>query len=291
MGTEMETRTIPPDAEGDAFLRALQTFPWARVTVTCVLPQGFDTSEDLPDRLRGAMGARLSEQPSNSDAALLHQLIVDDQDMGEDITRPFTIQCNDLAGRVEIRVHLAGMAANMMVVTGFALRAALAGGVRMGRNNRRRVGLECSPPVFERRMGFETRSTTRPDRLHLRLTTPLSLRRGARGIAGSIDTLPLNIEQRFRRLAADWHFPVEVPSRIPPRLSWSGALEESGLGATTYEHWSRFRTEPARVPAVRGTALLYGNCRPFLPLLAFAEVFHAGSSTAFGLGRIEYSAT
>lgn len=275
---------------GSALEEALSGFPWACVAVDCTLPRGFEDGPDLPDRVRGAMGARLREQPAGSDGALLHALMFpeDDADGG---TRPFTLQCDHARDRLAIRLNLAGRVANLSVVAGFALRAALAGGIRMATENRRRVALDPSAPRFARHLGFEIRGVARPDRLHLRAVTPLALRRGRSGIAGSIDTLPVNIERRFRGLCQDWHEPVVGASGIPSRFSARLDLADSAMTPMIFDHWSNARSEPSRVACVRGEAVAYGDCRVFLPLLAFAAVFHAGSSTALGLGRIEHAAS
>lgn len=282
----------------DAFEAALATFPWASVRLTCALPPEFADLPDLPDRLRGAIGNRLRERPTGSDAALLHKLMYGDGEGRDGAVRPVVLQTDRQGNMLTVRLHLAGTAANLMVTAGHALRAALTGGVRMGTDIRYHVALDPGPPMFARHLGFVDNSPAGADRLYLHLATPLSLRMG-KGRTGnasvsttpSIQTLPWNIESRFRRLAKAFHRPVTAASGIPRRLSDLLALTEDTTYPVTFLHYSKSHRDPVPISAVGGELIHAGRCYVYLPLFAFARVFHAGSGTAFGLGRIEYAAT
>lgn len=283
----------------DPFQAALATFPWASVTLTCALPAEFAELPDLPDRLRGAIGNRLRERPAGGDAALLHSLMHDDKEGLDAAIRPVVLQ-TDRGGNsmLQVRLNLAGTAANLMVTAAHALRAALMGGIRMGTDIRYRVALEPGPPEFARHVGFADNSQSGADRLYLRLATPLSLRIGkahgkivSTATAPSIQNLPWNIESRFRRLSGAFHLPVTAPSGIPRRLTDLLEATEDATYPQPFIHYSRSHRDPVLIPAVQGHMIYAGRCQVYLPLLAFARVFHAGSGTAFGLGRIEYAAS
>ena len=282
------------------FQTALATFPWCSVTLTCPLPAEFADMPDLPDRLRGAIGNRLRERPPGGDAALLHGLMHAGSDGKTEMVRPVVLQTDRHNNTLVVRLHLAGTAANLMVTASHALRAALTGGIRMGTEIRYRVALDPGPADFARHLGFTDNSPAGADRLYLRLSTPLSLRIGRNRAAArtpdastatSISTLPWNIESRFRRLAAAFHRPVTVPSGIPRRLTDLLVLADDRTYPHIYLHYSKSHRDPIPVSGIGGELILSGRCQPYLSLLAFARVFHAGSSTAFGLGRIEYAAT
>lgn len=291
-GFFVEDRASSPETVTSitALRAALDRFPWNCVRVFTELPSGFTDFPDLPDRIRGAVGRQLGAQPSQSDAGLLHGMMVGDAEP-EDAPRPFTIQCDREGRRLAVTINLAGTAANLIVDACFALRRALAAGIRMGPDMRQRASLEPSRPTFQRRLGFAGPEPARGDRLHLRLLTPLSIRRGGLGIVGSLDTLPTNLANRFLRLSARWHEPIAGPIALPRRLSDLIAPITEHTYPMIYTHYSKTRPEPLRIAAIRGEASFAGNHTRFLPLLRFAEVFHAGSGTALGLGRLRVTSS
>jgi hypothetical protein len=288
----MRDRTKPPAmaAAITASPAALGRFPWICLRVFTELPYGFTDFPDLPDRIRGAIGRQLGAQPSQSDAGLLHTMMVGDVEP-EDGPRPFTLQCDREGRRLAVTINLAGSAANLIVDASFALRRALAAGIRMGPDMRQRVSLEPSRPTFRRYLGFAGPEPTHGDRLHLRLLTPLSIRRGGAGIVGSLDTLPANLANRFLSLSARWHEPIAEPIALPRRLSDLIAPIAEHTYPMIYTHYSKTRPEPLRIAAIRGEASYAGNHARILPLLRFAEVFHAGSGTALGLGRLRVTSS
>lgn len=269
---------------------SLNAFPWASVRVSTKLPEGFDDYPDAPDRIRGAVGRQLQAQPSRSDAGLLHRFMFE-QDDGLDEARPFTIQCDRRGRTMFVTLNLAGYAANLIVVGCQALRHALAAGIRKGPDDRHRAALEPSRPTFHRHLGFDAMQEASEDRLHIRLLSPLSVRRGTAGMAGSLDTLPTNLVQRFCRLSALWHMPFDGSATIPGRLSDCLTPIDEDLFPLNYKHYSKNRAAPSIYPAVRGTVAYSGNHRCFLQLFRFGEVFHAGSGTALGLGRLLVTAS
>ena len=157
----------------------------------------------------------------------------------------------------------------------------------MGPDMRRRVSLEPSQPIFRRRLGFYAPVSGRGERLHLRLLTPLAIRRGSAGIVGSLDTLPTNLANRFARMTARWHEPLVEPITLPRRLSDRLSPITEDTFPVMYLHYSKARPEPVRIVAIRGEASYQGSHACFMPLLRFAEIFHAGAATAFGLGRLQ----
>ncbi len=282
------------------FQTALAEFPWASVALRCDLPPEFAEIPDLPDRLHGAIGNRLRDRPPGGDAERLYTLMYGTHESGQDAVRPVVVQTDRDGNALTVRIHLAGTAANLMVTAGHALRAALAGGIRMGPDVRYRVMLDPGPPNFARHLGFAESSPPGADRLYIRIATPTSLRMGKgrswsdgaeKGTLASLGNLPWNIESRIRRMAAAFHRPIAGPSGIPRRFSDLLDLTEDRTISENYLHYSKSHREPVEIPAVVGEMIFSGRCHAYLQLLAFARIFHAGSGTAFGLGRIEYAAS
>ncbi|NYS26048.1 CRISPR system precrRNA processing endoribonuclease RAMP protein Cas6 [Rhodobacteraceae bacterium 2376] len=258
---------------------------WARVQVSATSPEPLRDSVTLPDRIRGALGRALADHKTHRDAAALHRILFGAVAQDGSSLRPFTIQCDSRGGRTEVTLNLLGGAASLLDAAGAGLVAALQGGIRVAPNNKRRALLQCEDPVFERHVGFTPCGPGSATRLHIRLVTPLLLRHGRHGVAGSLDPLPHVIARRLHWLSRLWtDTGVDVTS--PGPLSQGLRVHEARLHPVNYQRYSRTHPEGMQFVMLGGSIVFIGNPMPFMPLLAFAEVFHAGSMTAQGAGRL-----
>ena len=71
------------------------------------------------------------------------------------------------------------------------------------------------------------------------------------------------------------------------RFSGGWELAGSGLAWRDLPHYSARQKEAMRLGGVSGSMVLSGTFSPYeYALLRFAEIFHAGKNTNFGLGRL-----
>lgn len=258
---------------------------WARVRIGAASPEPLRDGLTLPDRIRGALGSALADQQVHRDAAALHRILFGAAAQDGGTLRPFTIQCDSRDARTEVTLNLLGGAASFLDAAGAGLIAALRGGIRIAQNNKRRVPLRCEDPVFERHVGFTPCGPGSANRLHIRLVTPLLLRRGRHGVAGTLDDLPHVIARRLHWLSRLWT-DTEVDVQSPGRMSRRLRVQETRLHPVSYERYSRSHPDGMHCVMLGGSIVYVGNPMPFMPLLAFAEIFHAGSMTAQGAGRL-----
>jgi hypothetical protein len=72
------------------------------------------------------------------------------------------------------------------------------------------------------------------------------------------------------------------------RFSGGWDISESSLVWRDYTHYSARQKQPMRLGGLTGTMVLSGEFSPYeYALLRFAEIFHAGKNTNFGLGKID----
>lgn len=264
---------------------------WGRVAISARPARPLKDLDGAPDRIRGALGAALRDRATHRDAAALHRVLFGGGG-GETRPPPFTLHTDaaDAADDLRVTLNLFGAAANYLVAAAEGLDLALRGGIRSGPDSPARITFTCAAPVFGRRSGFPAPTPPRPTGLRLRLRTPLYLGRSDGTVHGSIDALPEAIAHRMGLLAADWTTAPPMPP-APLRLSEHLRIEEHSIRPVPFERWSQSHPHPIRKVMFSGEAVFSGDPTPFLPLLAFAAVFHAGKMTAHGPGRIGWVAT
>jgi hypothetical protein len=123
--------------------------------------------------------------------------------------------------------------------------------------------------------------------LMLRLRSPLRFKTGGRYTGTfSAGELALSLHRRAQTLCSQYGLndgSVPVPGSAP---GWE--ITENHLAWQDYTHYSARQKQPMHLGGLTGHLTLSGVFTPYeYALLRFAELFHAGKNTAFGLGKID----
>jgi hypothetical protein len=129
--------------------------------------------------------------------------------------------------------------------------------------------------------------------LMLRFMSPLRFKTGGR-YAGTLSAadFALSLHRRARTLCSQYgfnDFPVSGAEGAPEyRFSRGWDITENGLAWRDYTHYSARQKQPMLLGGLTGYVALSGVFTPYeYALLRFAEIFHAGKNTNFGLGKID----
>lgn len=259
------------------------------IEVVCHRPAGLEDHPDLALRLRGALGQALAERVAalppeplgRSDAftALF---------AGEgDAARPMAVSV-DVSGEALIaRVSLFGGAGWWVRRVEEALVAALAGGVALRTNGRRRVPLEPLEARWLRRTPRAMPETA--GRAALVFLTPVRVRRGD-AVVGDPAAILWSAVTRVRDLLP-WQGLAEGPDLAALRAECAALRLDADAMTPFRAHRHSRRVPGQRIPAdgFLGPLVLEGRLSAMLPILAIGEMTHIGSHAALGFGRYRLS--
>jgi hypothetical protein len=147
------------------------------------------------------------------------------------------------------------------------------------------------PEVWE--YAPESAAGTTQKNLMIRIISPLRFKVGGRYTDrfGAGD-FALCLHRRAQTLCSQYGinevFAAGTEDDPAYRFSKGWDIAESRLVWRDYTHYSARQKQPMRLGGVTGTMLLSGEFSPYeYALLRFAEIFHAGKNTNFGLGKID----
>jgi hypothetical protein len=141
-----------------------------------------------------------------------------------------------------------------------------------------------SPDVWEYEPSTGT-AAGGPKSLMLRLRAPLRFKAGGRYTSGfSAEDFALCLHRRAQTLCSQYG----VNDSGEYRFSGGWDIAERDLVWRDYTHYSARQKRAIRLGGITGTMVLSGDFSPYeYAILRFAEIFHAGKNTNFGLGKIE----
>jgi hypothetical protein len=131
--------------------------------------------------------------------------------------------------------------------------------------------------------------------LMLRFMSPLRFKTSGRytGVFGAAD-FALCLHRRAQTLCSQYGFNdfpasgTEDGGTSGYRFSRGWDITENSLVWRDYTHYSTRQRQPMRLGGLTGYLRLSGVFTPYeYALLRFAEIFHAGKNTNFGLGKID----
>lgn len=271
---------------------------WQRTLVVfeCERPSGLEDGPWLPVAVRGGWGRQLLRQaeaagggndpfgrPTARDVFFRTHAWVTPK---LPVPRPFVIDLDSRGLTLRVMLTLFGCAGFWRKEARDAMAAALATGLPL-----REGGAQRRPwPVRDLYWGrSETVDVSEmvPDRLVIRLKTPLCLRANA-PLANDVDQLVMSLVNRLSGLArwqgvrieTDWSAWRELSKQLS--IGWIDST-----GYTLRRFSSAQPGRPIRFAGILGRFSVEGPLRPLMPLFVLGETAHAGARTALGFGAYE----
>jgi hypothetical protein len=266
------------------------------VIATCDLPNDLEDIPDLPDRIRGALGGALERVLQTEDRTTgwlaripsLHEILFG---AGVSLSRrtlskPFACHIDIIGKTLLIRLVLTGLAASHVKDAEMALRVALQGGIAIKHHSHHRVKVVCRSLDVTWIHGIEAIAVGSEVRLVHR--TPMRIRNGNR-LTFSRDAVVSALLRRTEDIAL-WNG-CDVASDIARLsiLSKDISIAEDRQAVLPWKRYSRSGDGQGQPKlGLTGHLFFRGHLAPFAPVFAIASLFHAGSETAHGFGRVEF---